>query len=114
MSTKIVIVDDHVLLRKGLVEFVKTIPNCDVVGEAGNHEEFFSLLKSVTPDIIILDVSLPKKNGFQIFKELKALKPQIKVLFFTLTHGPLPSRERGFNIKAFPIFFSRCSRVKSF
>lgn len=99
MSKQIVLVDDHVLLRKGLVDFVSKIPDCKVVGEAGNSEEFFTLLKYTHPELVILDVSLPKKNGFDIFSELRAAHPKIKVLFFTM-HMELPYFEKAREVGA--------------
>jgi len=83
-KTDIIIVDDHDLFRIGVrAALEKPYPNIAIVGEAESGVELFALLKTVTADIILLDVMLPDMNGIEIARRLKVERPEIKILVIT-------------------------------
>jgi two-component system invasion response regulator UvrY len=81
---KILIADDHVLIREGLRKILKEAPDISVISEAQNAREVFERLKEDTPDVVVLDISLPGKSGLEILKDLKQEKPDIPVLILSM------------------------------
>jgi len=78
---KIIIVDDHELFRVGVRETIKnSYPDIIIAGEAGTGADFFTLLKTVTPDIVLLDIMLPDMNGIEIARRVKTEYPNVKIL----------------------------------
>jgi len=82
--TNIVLVDDHLFLREGLKKILHDEPDLKVIGEAYDHYTLFELLKGGEPDVIILDITLPGKNGIEILKDLKQRKVNSKVLILSM------------------------------
>jgi two-component system, NarL family, invasion response regulator UvrY len=81
---KILIVDDHAVVRKGIRQILSEEKNISALGEASNSEELMSQLYENDWDIIILDITLPGKNGLDLLIEIKKRKPDIKVLILTM------------------------------
>ncbi len=81
---KVFIIDDHPLFREGVKTIIARDPNFVVCGEAGSIEEGIPLLDSADADIVILDISLPGKNGVQAIKLLKKRFPRIAILILTM------------------------------
>ena len=69
-SAQIILVDDHQLLRKGLIKILNANGFTDII-EAANGDELLELLKNTSPDIILLDLYMPKMNGFESIKHIK-------------------------------------------
>lgn len=80
---KLLIVDDHVLIREGLKKTLSGERDLAVVGEADNVVELFKVLEHVTPDIILLDITMPGESGLDALKELHAKYPHAPVLILT-------------------------------
>lgn len=83
MKIKILIADDHHVVRKGLVFFLQTQPDLEVVGEASNGEEALKLATSLEPHIVLMDLSMPVLDGIEATKELKKQAPHIQVMILT-------------------------------
>ncbi|MEI4526937.1 response regulator transcription factor [Priestia megaterium] len=83
MKIKILIADDHHVVRKGLVFFLQTQPDLEVVGEASNGEEALKLATSLEPHIVLMDLSMPVLDGIEATKELKKQAPHIPVMILT-------------------------------
>jgi len=83
-TTSIVLVDDHLFLREGLKKILHDEPDMKVIGEAFDYNSLFELLKNGEPDIIILDITLPGKNGLDILKDLKQRRVNSKVLILSM------------------------------
>lgn len=84
MPIKIVIADDHALLRQGIKNVLSLEPDLDVIGEAADGEEALSKIESLKPDILLLDVNMPHMNGLEVTKRLKADKTPVKVIILTI------------------------------
>lgn len=80
---KIILVDDHQIVREGYKLILLLDASFEVIGEASSAQELFQLTKSVSPDIFVLDISMPGMNGIEICKALKSASIQSKVLFLT-------------------------------
>jgi len=86
MSTdkiRIIIADDHIVVREGTRELLQNEGDLDVVGEAGNGEEAVRLVRELKPDVAILDVAMPRLNGIEATKQIKAISPSVAVLILT-------------------------------
>jgi len=80
---RIVLVEDHVLVREGTKDMLNRQPDFQVVAEAGDGEEAINLVSELCPDIVIMDIELPKINGIEATKRIKASNPAISVLVLT-------------------------------
>ena len=80
---KIIIVDDHQIVRDGISVLLMRHNDIDIVGEAANGAELLRMLKSVEPDIIILDISMPKITGIELTKIITEKYPTIKIIIFS-------------------------------
>jgi two-component system response regulator NreC len=90
---RILIADDHRLLRAGLRALLKTEPQIEVVGEAGDGDEALALANSLNPDIILADISMPGPSGIDIARELKEQSSEIRVLILTMHEDDLLARD---------------------
>ena len=81
---RIVIVDDHVLLRQGLERLLDLTDEFLVCGQAGNAAEGLDVVRKTRPDAVIVDVSLPDKNGIELTKQLVSEFPKLPVLILSM------------------------------
>jgi DNA-binding NarL/FixJ family response regulator len=79
-----VIADDHALVRAGLRELLLTLPNVNVVGEAGDGMEAIELCQQIKPDIVVLDIAMPKMRGLEAIKEIKRFSPDSRILIISM------------------------------
>jgi two-component system NarL family response regulator len=106
---KILIVDDHVLFREGLVSLLKKQPDFQVIGEAGTVSEAVQLAKQYNPDIILMDFSLPDGTGLDATQEILAHQPKIKIVFLTVHEtddrlfAAVRSGAKGYLLKNIPV-----------
>ena len=82
-TINIVIADDHVLMREGTRRILEGYPDLKVVGEADDGEKAMDLLRRLRPDIIILDIRMPKLNGIEVVQQMSDCCPDTKVLILT-------------------------------
>jgi len=80
---KILLAEDHVIVREGTRELVQREPDMEVVAEADDGEEAVQLAGNLQPDVVIMDIALPKLNGIEATKQIKALYPATAVLILT-------------------------------
>ena len=83
MTTRVFIVDDHELVRRGLIELIDTEKDLSVVGQAGDVQEALVALTTVVTDVAVLDVRLPDGSGIELCREIRSLYPDVKVLILT-------------------------------
>lgn len=77
---RVLIVDDHVMVRQGLRAVLQSYPNIDVVGEAGNGEEAISSVPKLQPTIVVMDIGMPSLDGIGATRLIKTQYPEIAVL----------------------------------
>ena len=104
-EARIVIADDHPLMRQGLRQIIEIEPNLKVVGEAGNGSEAFAMIEEVKPDVAILDVDMPHQDGFQVARELTGKNNPAAIIFLTIHseeqmfHAALDIGAKGYVLK---------------
>lgn len=87
MSIRILIVDDHEVLRAGLRLLLETVADFEVIGEAANGEDGVQAALSLKPDVVIMDVTMPHMNGVEATQLIKEKLPDIAVLALTIHEG---------------------------
>ncbi|MDP1994774.1 MAG: response regulator transcription factor [Ignavibacteria bacterium] len=85
---KIIIADDHPLLRQGLVFILNKNEDFKIVGQAADGQEALDLIRELKPDIAILDVQMPKLDGFDVAKIVLREKHATKIIFLTMFKDP--------------------------
>lgn len=84
MSIKVMLADDHILMREGIRQLLEFDGSIDVVAEANDGEECIEKLLIVKPQILLLDINMPKKNGIEVLEEIKKRNIAVKVLILTV------------------------------
>ena len=84
MPIRILIADDHQLLREGIRNFLSLEPDFEIVGEATNGEEAVTQAMALRPDVLLLDINMPKANGIEVAGRLKESCPEVRILALTI------------------------------
>lgn len=82
-TVRVLIADDHAIFRDGLRKLLESEAGFEVVGEAADGEMLVALAKSTRPDIILLDLAMPKQDGLQVLRELAAAEIPVRTLLLT-------------------------------
>jgi len=82
-TIKILLVEDHVVVRESIRQALMRDPDLQIVGEAGDGEEAVKLAAQLKPDIIIMDIAMPKLNGIEATKKIKAQQTSTAILALT-------------------------------
>lgn len=82
-AIRLLLVDDHALLRQGTAELLRQQPDMVVVGEAADGEQAVELARRVQPDLVIMDIRMPTRNGISATREICECMPDVKVLVLT-------------------------------
>jgi DNA-binding NarL/FixJ family response regulator len=80
----ILLVDDHALVRRQIRRIIEEHPELEVVGEASDGVEFLEFLQRCVPDLVIMDLSMPRLGGIEAAQRAKAAYPQLKILVLTM------------------------------
>lgn len=84
MSIKVMLADDHVLMREGIRQLLEFDGSIVVVGEANDGEECLEKIEVSKPQVLLLDINMPKKNGIEVLEEIKKRNIDVKVLILTV------------------------------
>ncbi len=82
-NIRVLIVDDHAIVREGQRALIDSEPGMEVLGEAANGFEAVEMALSLQPDVILLDLVMPGKEGIEVIKEIKAENPKLRILVLT-------------------------------
>ncbi|AZD62107.1 response regulator transcription factor [Pseudomonas chlororaphis] len=88
MTCNLLLVDDHSLIRAGVRALVMDIPGYAVIGEANDGAQVLEMVERLSPDIILLDISMKDVSGLEALKKLKVVHPQSKVLILSMHTDP--------------------------
>lgn len=80
---RVLIVDDHAVVRKGVQMIVSTEPLIQIVGEANNGQDAVRQVKDLQPDVILMDLVMPHKDGIEAIAEIKRNDPDVKIIVLT-------------------------------
>lgn len=103
---RVLIVDDHQIVRQGIRSLLSNYPEFDIVGEAEDGEVALRLMKQLAPDVILLDIRMPGQSGLDILKQIRQIQPNARVLMLTsfdddeYVMNALKSGARGFVLKS--------------
>lgn len=105
MSLKIMLADDHKVLRHGLSQAIEAEEGMEVVGQAENGHEVVELCRKITPDIIIMDISMPSLNGIDATRQILKELPKVKIVALSMNsekkmiHEMLRAGAKGYLLK---------------
>ncbi|MEP6947130.1 MAG: response regulator transcription factor [Acidobacteriota bacterium] len=83
-EVRILIADDHPIMRQGLRQIIEIESNLNVIGEARNGSEALAMVEELRPDVAILDVDMPHLDGFQVARAVLANSSQTAIVFLTM------------------------------
>ena len=84
----IIVVDDHPLFRRGVIQLLKMDPSFNVVAEAGDFEAAMVAVRERDPDIVLLDLNMKHTSGVEILTAIKTFDPSIRVIMLTVSDSP--------------------------
>lgn len=87
MPTTILLVDDHPLFRKGLRLLLEEQEDMRIVGEAGDGEEAIDRVRALSPDVVIMDITMPNFNGIDATRQIVSEAPSVKVVALSIHSG---------------------------
>jgi DNA-binding NarL/FixJ family response regulator len=106
MTVRILLVDDHPIVRQGLKTLLQGHSGWEVIGEASDGAEAVEKAKDLNPDVMVLDVTMPRMNGLEACRLLRQECPELEILFVTQHDSPQMMREaleagaRGYVVKS--------------
>jgi DNA-binding NarL/FixJ family response regulator len=80
---KVLLAEDHVVVRESIKQLLQKEPDLEVVGEAGDGEQAIQMVNRHHPDVVVLDVAMPKVNGIEATKQIKQIRPSTAILILT-------------------------------
>ena len=84
MKIKIMVVDEHKIVREGLTSLIDKQPNMETIGEATDGREALEIANKLSPDLILMDVTMPNLNGIEATRKIKSKKPNIEIIALSL------------------------------
>ena len=106
MTVRILVVDDHPIVRQGLKTLLEGHSGWEVIGEASDGAEALEKTRELNPDVMVLDVTMPRMNGLEACRLLRRQYPELEILFVTQHDSPQMMREaleagaRGYVVKS--------------
>ena len=82
---RVLLADDHVLFRKGMAALLKSCKNIQVVGEAGDGLEALEVARKTLPEVVLMDIHMPKCNGLEAIGLFKREMPLVKIVMLTVS-----------------------------
>ena len=98
MSICILVVDDHSVVRQGIISLLEDEDDIVIAGEASDGDEVADAIEKLKPDVILLDLTMPRMSGLEVIKQVVPVYPNVRILIFSMHHNPdyiLASVENG-------------------
>jgi len=106
---RVLIADDHALFRHGLAMVLKEEPGIELVGQASDGAEAVQMAAEVLPDVVLMDVRMPKINGIEAARQMKEVAPSAKIVMLTISDKEedrfeaIRAGARGYLLKDIPL-----------
>ncbi|GIU97085.1 MAG: DNA-binding response regulator [Actinomycetota bacterium] len=106
---RVMVVDDHALFRRGLDMVLSQEPDIELVGEASDGQEAIERAQELMPDVVLMDVRMPKRSGIEATARIKELMPHVKILMLTISdeeadlYEAIKAGASGYLLKEIPI-----------
>jgi len=84
---RLVVVDDHALFRRGLVSLLEDMHEFEVIGEAGDGQDALDLIQRLRPDVVLMDVNMPRMDGIQAVNQLRSQHIDVRVMMLTISQN---------------------------
>jgi NarL family two-component system response regulator LiaR len=84
---RLLVVDDHAIIRKGMKAVLELVPDIEIVGEAENGLEAVRQVEKLQPEVILMDLVMPEMDGIEAIRRIKALRPEVRILVLTTFAG---------------------------
>lgn len=88
MTIRLMIIDDHALVRRGLVQFLGSSQGIEVVAEAASGDELLEKLRTIQADLLLLDMSMPGENGANLIRHIRKLYPAMSIMVLSMLDDP--------------------------
>jgi DNA-binding NarL/FixJ family response regulator len=88
MSIRILVVDDHSVVRQGIITLLEDEDDIQIVGEAADGDEVLDRVKELDPDVILLDLTMPRMSGIDVIRQIVPEFPKVRILVFSMHHNP--------------------------
>lgn len=104
-AVRILVVDDHPIVRQGIASLLSNYPEFTIVGQADNGSDALEMVEAHAPEVVLLDIRMPGENGLDVLRSIRAARPESKVLMLTsfdddeYVLGALREGARGFVLK---------------
>ena len=86
-TQRVVVIDDHPLIRKGLQQLADLSPHIEIIGEADSGEEGLSMVRTLKPDLVLLDLNMPGMNGIETLAAIKQGDQDVRVVMLTVSNA---------------------------
>ncbi len=86
-TMRLVVVDDHALFRRGLVGLLEEMSGFEVVGQAGDGEQAIPVIESTMPDVVLLDLNMPRMDGIATLRALRERRLPVRVMMLTISQN---------------------------
>ncbi|HET9402634.1 MAG TPA: response regulator transcription factor [Candidatus Acidoferrales bacterium] len=92
-SYRVLVVDDHQVMRKGVRALLESDSTWEVCGEAENGRLAVEKTRELSPDLVILDLTMPEMNGLEAARQIRLVSPQTKIVIFSMHESPQVRKE---------------------
>jgi two-component system, NarL family, response regulator NreC len=103
MSVRVLLVDDHRIMREGLCALFSGVPDIEVVGQAADGRTALDLVRTLAPDVVVMDVGMPELNGVEATRRIRAENERVKVIALSMhtryVHPMLEAGASGYVLK---------------
>jgi len=93
MAIRVLLVDDHAIVREGLRLVLAAEPTIEVIGEAEDGREALNLVENMRPDVVVMDIAMPNLNGLEATRQIRRRTPDVQVVILTMHENRLYSLE---------------------